>query len=470
MKTRIISYFNKAFLLLALILPSYLLVSGYLSIKDNDLRVNVSYKSNTDDVFQIFYLQKDVEDAFNEINSSKVEVKGSNYYEEASFSIPLDTEKLRIDFGSKASEISIEKVEIKRLFGKRIIEAQDIFEHSAFNNFIQNKQLENNILHFETIEGDPFIVFNNNISVYAEEIDNQAPYFVAAFSVLLALLLYLAMKTLKFAFGIHLLNHIGIFMKDIYGARKLILKLAVNDFKTKYAGSYFGILWAFVQPVITILTFWFVFQVGFRSAPVQDYPFILWFISGIIPWFFFSDATMNAMYSLVEYNYLVKKIVFKVSILPLVKVISSLFVHIFFCVFIFVAFAVSGYMPSIYNIQILYYLICLFVLAVSTSFITSSIIIFFKDFGQIVSIVLQVGMWFTPIMWAYKMIPQKYDIIFKLNPMFYIVEGYRDSFITKVWFFEKPNMTLFFWIITTVLFIVGANLFKKLKPHFSDVL
>lgn len=437
---------------------------------NNDLAVNISYKSNMDDVFQLFYLQKDAEDEFSENNSSKAEVKSSDIFEKASFNIPLNTERIRIDFGSKASVICIEKVEIKRLFGKYTIEAKDILDHAAFNDFIKNKQLDNNVLYFETIDGDPFIVLDNAISEYVEELDNQVPYFVVVFSALLALLLYLAVKVLKFAFKIQLHKHIGVFIKDIYAGRKLILKLAINDFKTKYAGSYFGIVWAFVQPVITILTFWFVFQVGFRSAPVQDYPFILWFICGIIPWFFFSDSTMNAMNSLIEYNYLVKKIVFKISILPLIKVISSLFVHVFFCAFIFAAFAIRGYMPNIYNIQFVYYLICLFVLAVSISFITSSIIIFFKDFGQIVSIVLQIGMWFTPIMWSYKMIPPKYDIIFKLNPMFYIVEGYRDSFINKVWFFEKPNMTLFFWTITTVLFVMGAYLFKKLKPHFSDVL
>ncbi len=72
--------------------------------------------------------------------------------------------------------------------------------------------------------------------------------------------------------------------------RKLTVTLAVNDFKTKYSGSYLGIFWAFVQPVVTVTVYWFVFQLGFRSDPVKDFPFVLWLIAGIVPWFYFSEC------------------------------------------------------------------------------------------------------------------------------------------------------------------------------------
>lgn len=83
---------------------------------------------------------------------------------------------------------------------------------------------------------------------------------------------------------------------------------------------------------------------------------------------------------------------------------------------------------------------------------------------------MQVGMWMTPIMWSYTMIPEKYQWILKINPMYYIVEGYRDSLINKVWFIDRFNQTLYFWILTIGLFGIGAVIFKKLKVHFADVL
>ncbi len=115
--------------------------------------------------------------------------------------------------------------------------------------------------------------------------------------------------------------------------RRLILKLSVNDFKTKYAGSYLGIVWAFIQPIVTILVYWFVFSVGLRSGNVDNYPFVLYLTTGIIPWFFFQDALNGGTNALLEYNYLVKKVVFKISILPIVKIISAGFVHVFFVAF-----------------------------------------------------------------------------------------------------------------------------------------
>ncbi|CDN44469.1 hypothetical protein BN871_EX_00050, partial [Paenibacillus sp. P22] len=69
--------------------------------------------------------------------------------------------------------------------------------------------------------------------------------------------------------------------------KKMLLQLTKNDIREKYLGSYLGIFWAFIHPAITILVFWFVFQFGFRSVPVGDYPYVVWLISGIIAWFFF---------------------------------------------------------------------------------------------------------------------------------------------------------------------------------------
>lgn len=259
-------------------------------------------------------------------------------------------------------------------------------------------------------------------------------------------------------------------IKELYMNRVLIWSLSKNDFKTKYAGSYLGIFWAFVQPVVTVLLYWFVFQVGFRSAPVKEVPFILWLVSGIVPWFFFSEATINSMGSMLEYSYLVKKVVFKISILPLVKIISALFVHMFFIAFTIILFYMYGYNPKIYAIQVIYYSFCAFMLSLSIAYTTASIVPFFRDLTQVVSIVLQIGMWLTPIMWSYTMMPLKYQWLLKLNPMYYIVEGYRDALINNVWFWHRYNQTAYFWIIIAVMFITGVIMFKKLKPHFSDVI
>ena len=213
-----------------------------------------------------------------------------------------------------------------------------------------------------------------------------------------------------------------------------------------------------------VLIYYFFFQVGFKAAPPVNMPYVLWLIPGIVPWFFFNEALGAATNSLYDYNYLVKKVVFKVSILPMVKIVSCIFVHAIFIYILFGVYLLYGEMPSIYWLQCIYYSFCTFALVVGLSFITSSINVFFKDMSQIVNIALQFGMWLAPIMWHYSMMPEKFLWLIKLNPVYYIVEGYRDSFITHVGFWNRPLLTLYFWVITGIIFLVGLKLFKRLKP------
>ena len=251
---------------------------------------------------------------------------------------------------------------------------------------------------------------------------------------------------------------------------RLLYSLIKNDFRQKYLGSYLGILWAFIQPVITVFIFWFVFQVGFKSQPVENVPFILWLIAGMFPWFFFSDAISNATNAILENSYLVKKIVFKIEYLPLIKIFSALIVHIFFIFFMYAIYMVYGYGFSIYWLEIFYYLFAMIVFILGISYITSSIVVFFRDIGQLVAMLLQFGFWMTPIFWTMDMIPAKYHWIIKLNPLVYIIEGYRDSMIHHVWFWEKSTMTIYYWVVTFLVLGLGYITFKRLRPHFADVL
>lgn len=262
---------------------------------------------------------------------------------------------------------------------------------------------------------------------------------------------------------------------ELYQNRHLIWKLAKNDFKKRYAGSYLGAVWAMVQPVITVVMYWLVFDVIMGSAGMamrggSDIPFVLFLTAGLVPWFYFNEAWTNGTMALLEYNYLVKKVVFKISILPIIKVIGATFVHVFFiCILLLIA-AFYGYPPTLYTLQIFYYSFCTFVLVLALSYTTCSLVVFMRDISQIISIMLQIGMWATPIMWNFDAISPTWAKILKLNPMVYIVNGYRDAIYGHSWFFEDFFSTMYFWIFTIVVFGIGAVVFKKLKVHFADVL
>ena len=259
---------------------------------------------------------------------------------------------------------------------------------------------------------------------------------------------------------------------ELYQSRHLIWKLAKNDFKKRYAGSYMGALWAMLQPVITVAMYYVVFDkiMGNTGRGTGDVPFVLFLTAGLVPWFFFTEALNGGTNALLEYNYLVKKVVFKISVLPIIKIIAATFIHAFFIVVLLIVAAVYGYYPTIYTIQILYYSACLFIFVLALCYTTCSIVVFFRDLSQIINIALQIGMWATPILWNIDAVEGVWLTILKLNPLVYIVNGYRSAVCEKVWFFQDFFSTMYFWIVTVVLFGIGALVFKRLKVHFADVM
>ncbi len=254
--------------------------------------------------------------------------------------------------------------------------------------------------------------------------------------------------------------------------RQLIWRLAKNDFKKRYAGSYLGALWALAQPLITVGMYYIVFG---RIFPDQrqsgDVPFVLFLTAGLVPWFFFTEALTYGTNALLDYNYLVKKVVFDVNVLPLIKVIAAVFIHIFFALVLLVLGCVYHYYPSVYTLQIPYYSFCLFMLVLGMCYLTSGVVVFFRDLTQIIVILLQLGMWATPIMWDMDALKSEtIKNLLKINPLVYIVRGYRDAVYGGVWFNGSLLYTLYFWAVTALIFFLGRVLFKRLKPHFADVL
>lgn len=269
-----------------------------------------------------------------------------------------------------------------------------------------------------------------------------------------------------------MIKNAWLFFRALLSSRRLLVSLVKNDFRTKYVNNFLGVFWAFIQPTVTILIFWFVFQMGFRSGPVGDAktPFILWFVSGIIPWFYIAESIGTTAGAVKENAFLVKKIVFRVSLLPIVKQCSALIVHLFFVLFMLCMFMVYGYRPNLYWLQLIYYIFCSTVLLIGIAWLTSSVVVFFNDLSQIVAMIIQFGFWLTPIFWQVSMIPERIQWIFKTNPAYYITQGFRNSLIESEWFWEKPHQMAVFWIITLSILLLGATVFKKLRPHFADAL
>jgi ABC-type polysaccharide/polyol phosphate export permease len=250
----------------------------------------------------------------------------------------------------------------------------------------------------------------------------------------------------------------------------LIKILVQRDIASQFAGSSLGVVWSLIHPVRTLFIYWLVFSIGFKIQPENNIPYIVWFAVGMTIWFFFSDAVNGAASSIVTNSFLIKKTICSPQILPVVKIVSGLVVHLVFLGIISVLIAFYQLPFNIFFFQCAYYLFCLIVFSMGVGLLASSLNIFFRDLSHIIRIFLQLLFWVTPIVWDLKMMPGSIQFFFKLNPLYYIVQGYRDSLIYFIPFWHYPEESAYFWAIALSFFFGGAFVFNRLRPQFADLL
>lgn len=268
-----------------------------------------------------------------------------------------------------------------------------------------------------------------------------------------------------------LLRGFYIFLINLLERRSLIFEMAKREIAAQHVGSLLGFFWTFINPLVWIFILWVVFSIGFKIHPKGDnIPFVVWLVAGMSIWTTFSEIVSGSTGIIVNNSFLVKKMVFPLSILPVVKLVASFVTHSVFLLMLIVMILLYRMPISLYWLQAIYYFIAMGILALGISWITSSINIFMRDINQIVNVIIQIGFWATPIFWDFNIMPPKVQFMLKLNPMFYIVQGYRDSFIYFVPFWDHWFQTICFWVIALLIFVLGAVIFRSLKPHFADVL
>ncbi len=251
---------------------------------------------------------------------------------------------------------------------------------------------------------------------------------------------------------------------------QMIGAMALRDFQSRFAGTLGGVLWTFAHPLAIIAIFYFVFAVGFRAQGPNGTPFILWFVCGIVPWFFFNETLMAMTDSVTRHAYLVKKTIFPSEVLPWVHLTSGMLPHL---IFMFIVFCLMAYLGVPYVIDrflFVYFLFCACILLLGLGWMLSALQVFYRDISHALSITLNLLFWTTPIVWPSETISLEYRDLLLFNPMYYIIEGYRGLLVfdTVTW----PSLwhTTYFWTVATFTFVIGAYVFGRLKPEFADVM
>jgi len=260
------------------------------------------------------------------------------------------------------------------------------------------------------------------------------------------------------------------FFALIFRQKSAIYELAKRDFQTQNKDTYLGIIWGYIQPLTYVLLLVVVFSIGLRTNPGGEVPFVVYLICGMIPWQFFSTTLSSLTQVVKTHSFLVKKGDFSLSILHVSKILSSLAPHLVLLLVTIIVCWFYGFPPGFHTLQLIYYLALMFILLLGLGWISSSTSLFVPDVANVVNIITQFGFWLTPIIWNISRVPPKYQWIVKLNPMCYIINGYRDSLFYGTPFWAKPEETLYFWVVTAVVLLAGVVIFRRLKPHFGEVI
>lgn len=260
------------------------------------------------------------------------------------------------------------------------------------------------------------------------------------------------------------------FLKTLYNNRKLAIQLGKNDFRNRFASTSLGSIWGFAQPFVFMLTYVIVFQYILKTGSSGNVPYVVWFLPGMGMWMFCNDAILQASNSIRNYNYLVKKVVFPVDIIPVISITSSSFIGMFLIYIATMAAIAFGYFPNLLNI--IYIIFCAYCFIIAVTRFTSALTTLVPDFSQLLNIVMQLCMWFTPIVWNLTMINGPISILFKAFPFTYLVEGFRQAFTSTSTIITENNYlyTIIFWVITVFIYMWGNSVFRKNKKDFADVL
>ncbi len=251
-----------------------------------------------------------------------------------------------------------------------------------------------------------------------------------------------------------------------------ILYFAKIDLAKSYRGAFLGWFWAIFKPTFTIFVYYFTFTIGLRTSKVMfGYPYFLWLISGIIPWFFINDVLHQGSESIRKYDYLVTKVKFPVSIIPTFSTLSKFIVHLILTTLVILIFALSKYELSIYIIQLPFYMILMFIFLNFLNLGLSSLSAISKDFFNFIKSTIFAIFWLSGVIWDPSLINIEWlkKILF-LNPITFIVNGYRNSFVKHIWFWKEPTSLLFFLLLTLGTIIFSIAIYKRIKKDIPDLL
>lgn len=261
-------------------------------------------------------------------------------------------------------------------------------------------------------------------------------------------------------------------IKEQIANYRTIFRLARYEEKATYQSHYLGLVWQILNPLIQVAIYYLIFGLGVNGGrKIEGTPFIIWMLIGIIAWFFINSSLLGASNSIYKQVNLVSKMKFPVSILPMNNIVSNLSSYFPMMFFLILALFVYGIYPTIFWIQYFYYFFAMIIFLFSFGILNATITTVIRDYHIALQSILRLLFYVSGPIWDInnRNLPDALIKILKLNPIYYLIEGFRDSLLSRAWFWEKGTYALIFWGITLFMLILGSHLHLKFRNRFVDL-
>jgi len=257
--------------------------------------------------------------------------------------------------------------------------------------------------------------------------------------------------------------------KTLFSYRELLFSLTKKELKVKYRGSALGFFWSLLNPILIMLVYSFVFSIVMRLG-IEQYAIFL--ISVLLPFNFLSNSVSYGANSIIANGSLINKIYFPREIIPLSIVFSNLFNFLFELCALFIVLTILGYKFYMYLYLLPALIFFQFFLVTGSTLLVSALTVFFRDIQHLISIIMMVWFFGTPIIYPLSMVPEKFRYVMMANPMSVFAIFYRNLF----YYVKYPDQLEFpSWrgilislSVTFFIFILGYIVFKKLESRFAE--
>jgi lipopolysaccharide transport system permease protein len=261
------------------------------------------------------------------------------------------------------------------------------------------------------------------------------------------------------------------FLKNLVERRTLIGQLVRRDFQQRYVGSAAGWVWGAIHPLTLLASYYFVFVVCLKMTMPPGgitTSYLMYMFCGFLPWLLFQDTVVRSAGSLIEHSNLITKTVFPAEVVPVSIFLSSLMHHL---IALALVIACAAIFLKVYTLKVLLLPIYMFfigLLAVGVGWFVSSLHVYLRDTAQVLTVVMTLWFWMTPIMITEDKVPHQFQKVVAWNPMSAVVHGYRYRLLSAQWpsWHELAVLAAY----SSAVFILGGLFFRHLKRGFADVL